>query len=91
MSLFDSYAGCGPQLYPKFGKEAWYEGLYGYLSLRYFHIERRIIEASRYVEISAENKTTFSSEFASIIRDIGSTFGSLGDGLVKKHPRLSEA
>lgn len=83
MSLFDSYAGCGPQLYPKFGKEAWYEGLYGYLSLRYFHIERRIIEASRYVEISAENKTTFSSEFASIIRDIGSTFGSLGDGLVK--------
>jgi hypothetical protein len=83
MSLYDSYASCGSQLYSKFGKSPWYVGLYGYLSLRYFHIERRIIEASRYVEISSENKATFSSEFASIIRDIGSTFGSLGDGLVR--------
>jgi len=83
MSLFDTYASCGAQLYSKFGKEPWYEELYGYLSLRYFHIERRISEASRYVEICPENKMTFSSEFASVIRDIGSMFGSLGDELVK--------
>ena len=83
MSLYDNYASCGPQLHSKFGKEAWYEELYGYSSLRYFPIERRITDATRYVEMCTENKTTFSYEFASIIRDVGSTFGSLLDGLVR--------
>jgi hypothetical protein len=84
MSSYDSYASCAPQLHSKYGKNAWFEVLYGYSSLRYFPIERRMIDASRYVEISTENRRSFSYEFASIIRDVGSTFGSLLDVLVKK-------
>jgi hypothetical protein len=83
MSLYDSYESCQPQLYTKFGANAWFETLYGYLGLRYFPIERRLIDTSRYVELSPENNGSYSYEFASIIRDVGSTFGSLLDVLVK--------
>ena len=43
----------------------------------------RIVDTDRYVECDAANSTTYSYEFGSILRDIGSTFGSVLDNLVR--------
>jgi hypothetical protein len=42
------------------------------------------LDTSRYVEIETNNKNTFSYEFGSLLRDIGSVFSSIMDGFVDR-------
>jgi len=78
-----SYSSCRPQLHSKYGKNDWFDELLGYLTFRFPSIETRILNTFRYVELAPRNAATFSYEFASITRDIGSTFGSILDKLVR--------
>lgn len=80
---YESYASCKAELQIKYGKNAWFNQTLGYLSIRYHPIEARILDALRYVELAPGNATTFSYEFSSIIKDIGSTFSSVLDKMVK--------
>lgn len=81
---YSSYSSLSNQLHKEFGTQTWFNELSGYLLLRYGPIERRMLEASRYVEIYPDNKKAFSYEFSSIVRDIGSVFGSLMQHLLEK-------
>jgi len=42
-----------------------------------------MIDAFRYVDLHPDNRSTFSHEFGSILRDVGSVFGSLMDRLTR--------
>jgi|GEM_PF-1195703 len=83
MRSHTSYRSCKPQLYSKYGTNDWFNELLGYLMIRFHPIETRILNTFRYVELQPRNKDTFSYEFGSLIRDIGSTFSSLLDKLVR--------
>lgn len=61
----------------------WFESANTYCFHRFVIIEGRFDVASRYVGIHTNNRGTFSYEFASILRDCGSVFGSTMDALVK--------
>jgi len=71
------------ELHRKYLGYAWYNELVGYLSIRYRPIETRILNSLRYVELHPRNKDAFSYEFGSIIRDVGSIFGSTLEKLVR--------
>ena len=83
MPSYSSYRGLKASLATKLDKEIWYRQSYGYFTLRYHPIERRLAETFRYVELAPQNAETFSYEFASILRDIGGVFGSILDKLVR--------
>lgn len=78
------FAYCKPQLSTKYGEIDWFKELLGYLMLRFHPIETRTLNAFRYVELAPRNAATFSYEFSSITRDIGSSFSSILDKLVRK-------
>jgi hypothetical protein len=80
---YRSYLYCKAELYDKYAKNQWFNEALGYLSVRYYPIEMRILETLRYVELAPQNSTTFSFEYGSIIRDIGSSFSSVLDKLVR--------
>lgn len=84
MQNYTSYSSCKPQLHSKYGENEWFSEILGYLIVRFHPIEARILNTFRYVELQPRNAATFSYEFGSIIRDIGSTFGSILDKLVRK-------
>jgi hypothetical protein len=84
---YSSYSALNPQLHTKYGNNPWYGSPFGYLFHRYRQIEGRVVETSRYVEIESDNKGTFSYEFGSILRDIGSAFSSVMDCLVDNTSR----
>jgi len=86
---YTSYSSCKAKLNAKYAKNLWFHEALGYLSIRYYPIERRIIDTLRYVELAPENSTAFSYEFGSIIRDIGSTFSSVLDKFVKNTTKKS--
>lgn len=79
-----SYSSLKPELFRKFRNESWSARLFSYLRLRYNQIESRLLETSRYIEIETNNKMTFSFEFGSLLRDLGSAFSSIMDVLVGK-------
>ena len=54
----------------------WAEKLKYYVKRRYYSIEERLMDTFRFVELSPENKNTYSYEFSSILRDSGSVFDS---------------
>ena len=54
----------------------WAEKLKNYMKRRYYSIEERLMDTFRFVELSPENKNTYSYEFSSILRDSGSVFDS---------------
>lgn len=83
MRYYKSFRSCGTALHSKYGAEAWFGETLGYLQLRYHPIEARIIDTFRYVELAPRNKSTFSYEYGSIIRDIGSVFASVLDRFVR--------
>ena len=64
------------------GKE-WFLKATDYLSSRLTSVESRLITTFRYVDLHTENRSVFSYEFASILRDLGSTFGSVADILAR--------
>ena len=67
----------------KFGNQSWFSHATSYLSSHFPPVEARMQTAFRYVELHSENRNTFSYEFASILRDSGSVFGSVADALVR--------
>ncbi len=83
MSSYTSFAAAKAELNSKYGKNNWFSGVNGYLFLRFHPIEKRILETLRYVDLHSKNINTFSYEFGSILRDIGSTFGSILDEFVR--------
>ena len=83
MGIYSSYATCKNPLYLKYGKESWFAQVLGFANIRYTPVETRILNVLRYVELSPSNATTFSYELGSILRDIGSVFGSLLATFVK--------
>lgn len=70
-------------LWNKYKGQEWFEGAISYSSTRFMAVENRFLIASRYVDIHRDNGKTFSYEYASILRDCGSIFGSLMDALVR--------
>ena len=74
----------GDDIKRKFGKEPWYGDVHAYLIQRYNSIENRMIETFRYVACHPDNRNTFSYEYASMLRDAGSVFGSVMDRLVRE-------
>jgi hypothetical protein len=70
-------------LWNQYKGQEWFELASGYCFHRFEIIESRFYEATRYVSINTENRATFSYEFASILRDCGSTFSSVMDAIVK--------
>jgi len=80
---YTGYASCKPELFKKYHGNRWFIEALAYTQLRYHPIETRIINSLRYVELCSDNNKTFSYEFCSIIRDIGSTFSSVLDKLVR--------
>ena len=67
----------------KFENQSWFSHATSYLSSHFAAVEARMQTTFRYVELHTENRNTFSYEFASILRDSGSIFGSVADALVR--------
>jgi len=67
----------------KFENQTWFSHATSYLSSHLLAVEARMQTTFRYVELHTENRNTFSYEFASILRDSGSIFGSVADALVR--------
>jgi len=76
-------------IHSKFGKETWYGDVLSYILQRYSSIETRMIGTFRYVDCHPKNRNTFSYEYASILRDVGSVFGSAMDRLVRETSSVS--
>jgi len=83
MRNYTGYSCCKSELHSKYGTNDWFNEVLGYLIIRYYPAETRILDTLRYVELHPKNKETFSYEFGSIIRDIGSIFSSILDTLVR--------
>jgi len=67
----------------RYGNEPWFIKAQNYLIARRSVIQARLENTFRFVELSKDNGSAFSYEFASILRDAGSVFGSVLDALVK--------
>lgn len=68
----------------KFQNASWATELSNYLAQKYRQIEDRLAKTLDFVAPARENRDTFSYEFASILRDTGSAFGSTMDELVRR-------
>lgn len=67
----------------KFGGQPWFDEAVAFFSSRFPPVEDRLRASARYVEFRTDNRSTFSYEFASILRDSGGIFGSVLDALVR--------
>jgi hypothetical protein len=65
----------------RYESQDWFKKAKAYLLARRSTIQQRLQTTFRFVDLSRENCTTFSYEFASILRDSGSVFGSVLDSL----------
>jgi hypothetical protein len=70
------FAGGGNVLYRAYHNNQGFEELAAFISNRYFAIETRVYETFRFVDLAPGNALTFSYEFASLLRDIGSALDS---------------
>lgn len=64
-------------------EKAWYIEAYEYLEQRRAFVQKRFVDCMQYVEVHSENCDTFSYQFASILRDCGSVFGSVLDAMIR--------
>jgi len=73
------------QDYPllRFYEEIWFYEMTSYLKLRFASITQRLFQTFRFVDLYPINKDTFSYEYASLLRDIGSVFSSVMDKLLR--------
>ena len=67
----------------RYGSKDWFNEAKDYLVARRAAIQERLSATFRFVDLNRENGSTFSYEFASILRDSGSVFGSVLDSLAK--------
>lgn len=66
-----------------YGRQEWFLKIRNYLEIRYPPIVDRLKNSFRYVDLHPINSKTVSYEFASILRDIGSTLSSVLDSFLK--------
>jgi hypothetical protein len=71
-------------LMAKLQETSWATEITNYLAQKYTLIEDRLARTLGFVALARENGDTFSYEFASILRDTGSAFGSTMDELVRR-------
>lgn len=76
-------AGGGTTLRDRFQGEEWFSRAQSYWLSQFSSVEGRLLSAFEYVDLHAKNRDTFSRQFASILRDAGSIFGSVADELVR--------
>ena len=69
--------------------EEWFGEVQTYLRRRYPPILDRLMNLFRFVELDPANVCSFSYELASLLRDIGGTFSSVLDCMVKGHRNIS--
>lgn len=72
------------QLEEKYRSEKWFTEITNYLHSRYWAIKERFLNSFRYVDVHPLNASTFSYEYASLLRDVGSVYSSVMDSLVRK-------
>jgi hypothetical protein len=63
-------------LYQRYRNNPGFDELVAFISNRYFAIETRLHETFRFVDLHPNNASTFSYEYASLLRDVGSAFDS---------------
>lgn len=61
----------------KYSSQGWFSESIGYLLSRRIFIQNRLVYTFRYIDLDENNSKTFSYEYASILRDIGSVFSSV--------------
>jgi hypothetical protein len=71
------------ELRKKFHGQDWLSYAQAYFLSRFPSVEARLQTSFRFVDLHTENSKAFSYEFASILRDAGSIFGSIADVLAK--------
>lgn len=71
------------ELYEWLSHQEWAKAPLDYLASTHRVIVGRFQDTFRYVSLHPDNANTFSYEFASILRDAGSAFGSFSDALVR--------
>jgi hypothetical protein len=64
-------------------EQDWFKKLSDYTTIRFHSISSRLNHTFRFVELRSHNKDSYSYEYASLLRDIGSVFSSVMDGLLK--------
>jgi hypothetical protein len=74
--MMSSLSPLSSTFYWKWHDQTWYPAIETYLDQRYSAIEARFIETLRFVELHPDNRSTFSYEYAGILRDAGSVFDS---------------
>jgi hypothetical protein len=67
-----------------------YNKIASYLQERYFSVEERLAQTFRFVSCHSSNRNVFSYEYASILRDVGSIFGSVMEAFVRETTSISE-
>jgi hypothetical protein len=75
--------GGGAVLRDRFQGQEWFSRAQACWVSQFSSVEGRLLSAFEYVELHPENRSTFSREFAGILRDAGSIFGSVADELVR--------
>ena len=81
--IYSGWHSLSPVLEKKYGKQDWFNRIQTYLINRHDQIQQRLMTSFRYVECHPDNSTTFSYEYASLLSDIGSVFGSFLDNVIR--------
>ncbi len=72
-----------PTLALKYQNQEWFHRIQTYLINRHEQIQQRFLTSFRYVECHPQNTATYSYEYASLLRDIGSVFSSFLTSIIK--------
>jgi hypothetical protein len=80
----------GRTLEELYQNESWFPEIRRCLEARYYAIEERLVQTFRYVQLHPDNGSTFSYEFASILRDCGSVFTSVLDKAIRETKHYSK-
>ena len=76
------------KLHEAFGEEPWFSEVTSDIDHKYLAIEQRLVQTFRYVQLHADNSSTFSYEFNHILRDSGNALTSALDKIIRRsrHP-----
>ncbi|TFH14158.1 hypothetical protein E4H04_10705, partial [Candidatus Bathyarchaeota archaeon] len=79
----NGWRGLNAVLFEKYSTNAWFKEIQIYLLNRNYHINVRLELADRYLDVDPDNFKAFSYEYSSLLRDIGSVFGSFLDKMIR--------
>jgi hypothetical protein len=75
--------GGGAMLRDKFHGEEWFSAAQSYWESQFPSVKETLLSALQYVEPHPKHRCVFSQEFARILKESGSIFGSVADDLVR--------